>query len=221
MNAALTVALFALLSLLPQQIGSALMFVLSPVLLGAFAVLAQSADRARPAGRALLDARGGLLRILIFSTVTLAAITAVAGLAEIAAATFHVKANPMPQAQTLGSFAMGDDAAVTSAIWITLPSMWFAIPLFAISCPPVLIGTDLAFDAHDSNMFIWRLTLAFAVVSIVSTLALAGFSAVALYPIAGATMYVSFRDVFLGVPPVKSEEFVPSVAVSLPSFPHE
>jgi hypothetical protein len=210
MNAALALSLIGLLSVLPQQVRSALMFVLSPVFLGTFAVLAQSADRSRPVGRSLLDARAGLLKVLAVSTGMYAAILAFAGLMEVMVLAFHLKANPMPRVQTLQSFAMGDAAAVTSAIWIVIPSAWFGIPLFAISCPPVPIGADLAFDAHESNRFIWRITLTFALIAIVSTLALAGFSAFVLYPIVGATMYVSFRDVFLGVPPVKSEEFVPA-----------
>jgi hypothetical protein len=210
MNAALALSLFGLLSVLPRQVGEALMFVLSPVFLGAFAVLAQSADRSRPPVRALMDARVGLLRVLVLSTCTYAVMIAFAGIMEVIVVAFHLKTNPTPQLQTLHSFAMGDAAAVTAAFWIVIPSTWFGVPLFAISCPPFSIGADLAFDAHESNRFIWRITLTFAFIAIVSALALAGFSAVVLYPIVGATMYVSFRDVFLGVPPVKSEGFVPA-----------
>lgn len=204
----LCLAIFGAHALIPYPLDIVVMTLLAPVYLGMFVLLAQHTDRGGSVRTLLRQASPGLGRLALLNLVLYVTMTGVGSVGKFLAAVLpHDPAGAQvstPVAAAPIVFADGAIATVCLGIWLGLTMVsWFATSLFAVADVPLVEGCKLAFTAYLKNQFILVFGLMMMPVVIVSLTVLQGFGCVVLYPFVGAVLYVSYRDVFLGLPPKK------------------
>lgn len=201
-HAAVSVAMFGVIAFVQDDVAGILMFLLAPLFVAVFVVVAESTDRSIGLRQAVVGALAGLQRVLLFSAGMFTVLATIGGICAFLDGAFQMD----DQRRTID---MARYLLVAPAESIALAE-WFVIPVFLLGLPLAVVGRiplastwRLGLDAYRKNLFIVGLSLVASVAIIGGMIALAGFSAIALYPLTGATMYVAYRDVFLGVPPQK------------------
>lgn len=207
-HAAVSLVMFGVVAFVQDDVAGILMFLLAPLFVAVSVVVAESTDRSIGLGRAVMEARAGLLRVLLFSCVMFVMLATIGGICAFLDGALQMD----DQRRTID---MARYVLVAPAESIALAE-WFVIPVFLLGLPLAVVGRiplgatwGLGLDAYRKNLFIGGLSLLAAVAIIGGMIALTGFSAIALYPLTGATMYAAYRDVFLGLPPQKMADTNP------------
>lgn len=211
----LTLALFLLFLRADSAVlRFALVLLLPPLALVGFLRLARAADCALPFSPAgLLPSNGDALRVLTIAGlgygVAFAALFALGALGEgpgDAEAAVMLKErltvlaaqSALPVLTLIKAALFGASVTAFCSLLLALCS-WFTLPLVQFSGLPIVPATLLSFRAYRMNaraLGVMGMTV-FVLTLLVLTLT-AGLGAVLIAPFAGALLYVSYRDIFLG-----------------------
>jgi hypothetical protein len=181
--------------------------VISPVLLGAFVLLAYSADTAEPVLATFKAAFDSLLRLLFCSALTVCSIivTLLVVILMIKGSVIGPQTGNPPyiaQAHQISDFLAGSRALFSIGIWLLVILPWFAVPLIVCTPLPLRVCLDQTFAALNQNKFVVIVIFLCALLMMAGAL-FHGLTVVPLYPILGGLLYASYRHIFLGLPPVE------------------
>lgn len=212
LHAGLSVVLFGAVAVLPDNGAGILMFLFAPLCVSVFAVLSAATDRGGRARHAIVDARKGLLRVFVCSAVMFGFLASLGGI--FAFMDHQMQFNDQRHAVDMASYSLvASGASMALAMWFIVPVFMLNLPLLAVGDVPLLEGWKLGLKAYQANLFINGLSLIAAVAIVGAMILTVGFSAIAIYPLVGATMYVAYRDIFLGIPPEKANETIPAASM--------
>ncbi|MFJ7566528.1 hypothetical protein ACIQW9_06165 [Herminiimonas sp. NPDC097707] len=191
--------------------------IISPVLVGAFVLVAYSADSSESLAKVLKSSSFSLLRILFCSTATVLTMTiAMFVILHIVQSTVVPSGEPsvyIEKSHQLSEFMAGSKALFSIGIWLLVILPWFAIPLIVCTDLPLRLCLDHTFKAFNQNKFVVIVVFVCAVLLMGGAL-LHGLTVVPLYPILGGILYASYRHIFLGLPPLETA----SEKVKLPRY---
>lgn len=203
--------LFEFGAVVPPPLHKLFMMLMAPVYLGVFVIFAENADKGGSLPLQLKNAWGGLVRLGMLSFAVEGFVIGASylldwsNLMRVVVHRTDFGADAETQHHFSVIFTAGAETSICLAIWLGGAFVaWFGTAVFAIAHAPFKEGCVLAVEAYIKNQFILALGLIMSGVSLALTIFLQGFACVMLYPIVGAMLYVSYRDVFLGIPPRKA-----------------
>lgn len=203
LNVCLVLLTIGLLSPFPTLV----LTVISPVLLGAFVLLAYSADTSEPVLATLKAAFDSLLRLLFCSALTVCSIIAALFVIVlmIKGSVIGPQTGSTPyiaQAHQISEFLAGSKALFSIGAWLLVILPWFAIPLIVCTPLPLRDCLELTFAALNQNKFVVVVIFLCSLIIMAGAL-FHGLTVVPLYPILGGLLYASYRHIFLGLPPME------------------
>lgn len=200
-----------------SQFPALVLTIISPVLVGAFVLVAYSADSSESLVKVLKSSPFSLLRILLCSAATVLTMTiAMFVILHIVQSTVVPSGEPsvyIEKSHQLSEFMPGSKALFSIGIWLLVILPWFAIPLIVCTDLPLRLCLDHTFKAFNQNKFVVIVVFVCAVLLMAGAL-LHGLTVVPLYPILGGILYASYRHIFLGLPPLETA----SEKVKLPRY---
>ncbi|CAL62068.1 Hypothetical protein; putative membrane protein [Herminiimonas arsenicoxydans] len=200
-----------------SQFPALVLTIISPVLVGAFVLVAYSADSSESLAKVLKSSSFSLLRILFCSAATVLTMTiAMFVILHIVQSTVVPSGEPsvyIEKSHQLSEFMAGSKALFSIGIWLLVILPWFAIPLIVCTDLPLRLCLDHTFKAFNQNKFVVIVVFVCAVLLMGGAL-LHGLTVVPLYPILGGILYASYRHIFLGLPPLETA----SEKVKLPRY---
>lgn len=200
-----------------SQFPALVLTIISPVLVGAFVLVAYSADASISIAKILKSSPLSLLRILFCSTATVLTLSM-----SMFIILLIIQGSAIPSGEPsvyveksyeISEFMTGSKALFSIGIWLLVILPWFAIPLIVCTDLPLRLCLDHTFKAFNQNKFVVIVVFVCALLLMAGAL-LHGLTVVPLYPILGGILYASYRHIFLGLPPLKTA----SAKVKLPGF---
>ena len=200
-----------------SQFPALVLTIISPVLVGAFVLVAYSADSSESIVKVLKSSPFSLLRILLCSAATVLTLSmAMLVILHIVQSTALPTGEPsiyIEKSHEISEFMAGSKALFSIGIWLLVILPWFAIPLIVCTDLPLRLCLDHTFKAFNQNKFV-VIVVFFSAVCLMAGALFHGLTVVPLYPILGGILYASYRHIFLGLPPVETA----SEKVKLPRF---
>lgn len=204
---ALNVALVLMTLGVAGQFPALALTIVSPVLVGAFVLIAYSADASISLLKVLKSSPFSLLRVFLCSAATVTTLSiALFIILHIVQSTALPSGEPsvyIEKSHEVSEFMAGSKALFSIGIWLLVILPWFAIPLIVCTDLPLRLCLDHTFKAFNQNKFVVIVVFVCAVCLMAGAL-FHGLTVVPLYPILGGILYASYRHIFLGLPPVET-----------------